>query len=404
MAKHKLAHLLRLFIGLMVILFGISAFAWWLSKPVTPDGFYRTESNLPSEPGSLLRQETFSINVPADAIAWRILYATTRQDGTPATASAIVMMARRFLKQTRPVIAWTHGTTGVVPGCAPSLLDDPFANVPALNALLDNGWIYVATDYVGQGTEGPHPYLIGEGEARSALDSIRAAQQMAGINAENRAVVWGHSQGGHAALWTGIMAPAYAPDLDILGVAAVSPATDLASLIEANQYTPIGRVMSAFVLRSYEAAYSDVNFNTYVPWHKRWLTRDISGRCLSGRKTLFSIAETLAVGNSIFQKPPSRGPLAERLAENTPKTPLPQPVLIAQGLADDLVLPTIQAKFVRDYCQSGASLQYLTYAEHDHLSIVAPKSPLTTDLLKWTQDRFERKSPTTNCAPNTPES
>jgi pimeloyl-ACP methyl ester carboxylesterase len=404
MAKHKRAHLLRIFMSLVVILFGISAFAWWFSKPATPDGFYQTESNSPVKPGILLRQQGFSVNVPADAIAWRILYTTTRQDGSPATASAVVMVARKFLKQKSPVIAWTHGTTGVMPGCAPSLLDDPFANIPALNALLDNGWIYVATDYVGQGTEGPHPYLIGAGEARSALDSIRAAQQMAVIKAENRTVVWGHSQGGHAALWTGIIAPSYAPDLDIFGVAAISPASDLPSLIDANQNTPIGRIMSAFVLRSYEAAYADVDFNTYVPWHKRWLSRDISGRCLSGRKTLFSIAETLAAGNSIFQKAPSSGPLAERLAENTPKTPLPQPVLIAQGLADDLVLPAIQAKFVRDYCQSGASLQYVTYTKHDHLSIVAPDSPLTADLLKWTQDRLDRKPPTTNCTKKISES
>lgn len=69
----------------------------------------------------------------------------------------------------------------------------------------------VATDYVGLGTAGPHPYLIGQGEARSLLDSVRAARQMPGLSLEPETVIWGHSQGGHAALWAGTLAPTYAP-------------------------------------------------------------------------------------------------------------------------------------------------------------------------------------------------
>lgn len=307
------------------------------------------------------------------------------------------MVSRKYLNEKRPVVAWAHGTTGIVPGCAPSVFDNPFTNIPAFGQLLDNGWIYVASDYVGQGTQGPHPYLIGEGQARSVLDSIRAAKQIQAIHAENRTVVWGHSQGGHAALWTGIIAPKYAPELGILGVVAVSPASDLPSLIEANHTTQIGRIMSAFVLRSYEAAYPDVDFNAYVPWHKRWLARDIAERCLSGHKALFSIAETFAVGRSIFENAPSNGPFGARLAENTPKTPLIQPLLIAQGLADDLVLPEIQAEFVRDLCAHGANLEYRTYTGRDHVSVVAQDSPLTPDLVRWTQDRFKNIPPLTIC-------
>ena len=39
-------------------------------------------------------------------------------------------------------------------------------------------------------------------------------------------MVWGHSQGGHAALWAGQLAPTYAPELPIVGIAALSPASD----------------------------------------------------------------------------------------------------------------------------------------------------------------------------------
>jgi hypothetical protein len=42
--------------------------------------------------------------------------------------------------------------------------------------------------------------VVGQGEGRSVLDSIRAAHQLEGLRLDPQTVVWGHSQGGHAAL------------------------------------------------------------------------------------------------------------------------------------------------------------------------------------------------------------
>jgi len=64
---------------------------------------------------------------------------------------------------------------------------------------------------------------------------------------------------------------------------------------------------------------------------------------------------------------------------------LRQPLLIAQGLADDLVRPDVQSRFARGRCDAGVGLQYRTYAGRDHLSVVAPDSPLTRDLVQWTR-------------------
>jgi pimeloyl-ACP methyl ester carboxylesterase len=373
------------------------AIGWWMAKPATPDPFYAPPAKQPPQPGALLRQAAFDRGVPSDAQGWRILYATTRHDGSPAVASAIVVVSRNSGEGPRPLIVWTHGTTGFAPGCAPSLLDEPFANVPALRQAIDKGWVIVGTDYVGLGTSGPHPYLVGEGEARSALDSIRAVRQMKEFRLGDGAVVWGHSQGGHAALWTGVLAPTYAPELNILGVAAVAPASDLRPLLEAVQGTTVGRIMSSFVLRSYSEAYPDVKFNAYASGPTRWIARDMSGRCLAGREALFSVAEALATGGSIFGTPPTAGPLGERLAQNTPARPVPQPLLIAQGLADDLVLPEIQVRFVRGRCGAGQALEYRTYAGRDHVSVVAPDSPLTRELVEWTQERIDKTPARTTC-------
>jgi alpha-beta hydrolase superfamily lysophospholipase len=407
--KPSLRTLRNTLLALAVMAVLLITLAWLLAKPATPGSFYERpppqgSEPLSPQPGRLLRQEVFAQGIPPQAQAWRILYTTTDTYGAPALASAIVMHARSRAPDgpasngPQPVVAWLHGTTGVEAGCAPSLLGEPLANVPGLTGLLARGWVMVATDYMGQGTAGPHPYLIGPGQARSALDAVRAAHQMQGLRLAPRTVVWGHSQGGHAALWTGIVAPAYAPELTLVGVAAAAPASDLLPLLERAQHTPIGRIMSAYVLQSYSATYPDVSFAAYTrgPITQR-LAQDMASRCLAGSPALLSVGQALLVGRSIFGRPPVEGPLAERLAQNTPNHPLPQPLLLAQGLSDELVLPEVQSQWVQRRCTQGQALEYRRYPGHDHLSLVADGGEFSRDLLAWSEARFADQAAANDC-------
>jgi hypothetical protein len=56
----------------------------------------------------LLRQEAFYREVPPGTRAWRILYGTTRLDGAPTVASAIVMLSTAAGDGPRPVIEHDH--------------------------------------------------------------------------------------------------------------------------------------------------------------------------------------------------------------------------------------------------------------------------------------------------------
>ena len=98
--------------------------------------------------------------------------------------------------------------------------------------MVRDGYVVAATDYPGLGTPGPHPYLVGLSEARAVIDSVRVARSLPGAGGGNRFIVWGHSQGGHAALFTGLIAKSYAPELSLLGVAAAAPASELADLMD----------------------------------------------------------------------------------------------------------------------------------------------------------------------------
>src|SRR5437870_1976449 len=144
-----------------------------------PEAFYDPPSDLSRQPGALLRSEPLKdVILPAGVRGWRILYATTVDDSTPATAVATVFAPTDPPAGPRPVIAWEHGTTGLLQKCMPSLLSTPTKGIPERDRIVMAGWVVIATDYSFAEKGGPHPYLIGEGEARATLDSIRAARQI----------------------------------------------------------------------------------------------------------------------------------------------------------------------------------------------------------------------------------
>jgi len=98
----------------------------------TPDAFYDPPANLPKKPGVLLRSEPLKdVTLPPGMQGWRILYTTTVDDKTPATAVATVFAPVNLPPGPRPVITWTHGTTGLLQKCMPSLVSAPTVGIPA---------------------------------------------------------------------------------------------------------------------------------------------------------------------------------------------------------------------------------------------------------------------------------
>jgi pimeloyl-ACP methyl ester carboxylesterase len=389
---------LRILGWLLVVLLLALIVAWFLAKPPQPGAFYNAPAQVPASAGVLIKAEPFTRGVPAGVKGWRILYTTTRPGGKPAVASALVLASSAAFAGPRPVIAWAHGTTGIEAGCAPSLMTAPFGLVPALEPALAEGWVVVATDYTGLGTAGGHAYLDGDDEARAVLDSVRAARGIKDVAQSDQAVVWGHSQGGGAALWTGIAAPAYAPDVKLVGVAAFAPASDLPALAQQTKGTMFGKIVASYMLSGFSAAYADVKRGDYAgPWSALW-SGDMAGRCLGEAGTLLTVAETkLLPAGGIYKRDPTSGPLGARLTQNIPDKPIIAPVLIAQGRADDLVLPGIQTGYVTRRCAAGQPIDYRTYPGRDHISLVTPDSPLIGQLMAWTEARFAGQPAAANC-------
>jgi alpha-beta hydrolase superfamily lysophospholipase len=358
----------------------------------TVDAFYSAPGDVPDEPGRLLRAESFSRQVPAGAHGWRILYTTTDALGEPTLASGIVVVPGGRGPAPRPVIAWAHGTTGYARRCAPSLLDEPFtagAFPDVLGEVLSHRWAVVATDYAGLGTAGHQPYLIGAGEARSVLDSVRAARQLGAADLSDETVVWGHSQGGGAALWTSQEQPAYAPDVPLLGTVAMAPAADPLSLARTIGSVTGGSVLGSFVASAYADTYPDVRLGDFVRPAAVAFVRRLASRCLAEPGVLASGLTALSLRDQpILSTDPGRGALGRRLRANISRDPGPGPLLIAQGLSDGLVVPAGTQRYVERLRRDGHEVEYRTYPGLGHMPLVEAGSALLPDLLAWTRARF----------------
>ena len=362
-----------------------------------PDAFYDPPSGMPRQPGELLRSEPLKdVTLPAGVKGWRILYATTVDDSTPATAVATVFAPSDPPVRPCPVIAWEHGTTGLLQKCMPSLLSAHTKGVPERDRIVMAGWVVVATDYSFAETGGPHPYLIGEGEARAALDSVRAARQISELSLDKRMVVWGHSQGGHAALWTGIVGPRYAPDLEICGVAAIAPPANIINILAKN--VEMDKRFGPYLALSYSRFYPDITFEQALRPEALDAARQIVNFCsFLPPEDAEHIAELAATFNGRALATSSNKALQARLEQNTADSLITAPVVIAQGLSDIVVPPSATDAYVEERCAAGQQLEYWTFAGRDHLTIIQAGSPLEDLLVKWTTARFASEPQAPGC-------
>lgn len=363
------------------------------------DVFYAEPRHLPDQAGQLIAAEPFTRGVPDDARGWRILYSTTDLAGEIIAASALVVTPDD--DRLHAVISWAHGTTGYAPPCAPSLLPEPFKSggMYALRQVVAQGWALVQTDYPGLGTDSSQPYLVGKASAYAVLDATRAARQIDEANLSRGTVLWGHSQGGHATLWASQIAATYAPELRVLGAAAVSPAGDLPGLVRSMESMPGGAVLSSYVLSAYQAAYPDVRSQDYLRPGTEFTMREYAGRCLSSPGSVVSVLTVAAraADPDVFSTDPRTGALGARLRENIPTPSREIPLLMATGDADPLIPPTVQETYADFVCSRGIPLDYRMLKRQDHVSMLYGNARFIPDLVGWTAARFNYRDPTPTC-------
>ncbi len=339
----------------------------------TEGPFYRLPDPVPAgSPGQLVRFEPIP-SAPPDAVAWRVLYHSTDLTDAPILVSGVIVAPRAPAPPGgRTVVSWGHPTTGIAQRCAPSVGIDPFDLIEGLRDLLAAGYVVAATDYPGMGAAGPGSYLIGQTAGRSVLDAARAARALPETGAGSRVLLWGHSQGGHAVLFAAQSA-AYAPELQLLGVATAAPAADLGALLDADIADVSGVTISSYAFATYASVYRDTSgttLDTILSPAGVAATPTMAQLCLLGQnRQLHDLAQPM-VGRYLTADPTTQQPWATLLAQNTPgATRLAVPLFVAQGEADTLVRPEVTARFVARECGLGTHVTALSIPGADHGSV-----------------------------------
>src|ERR1700722_7517688 len=343
-------------------------------------------------PGTLIRQEAID-GAPLGAKTYRVLYRSTGLDDKPILVSGVVIVPPGDPPPGgRPIVAWAHPTSGVVPRCAPSLAIFLFEQIQGLRSFVRDGYVVAATDYPGLGTAGPHPYLVGTSEASAVIDSVRVAAGLPGAGGGKKFGVWGHSQGGHAALFTGIIAKAYAPELDLLGVAAAAPATDLVTLMNEDIDSVGGKNITAMTLWSWQRVF-DANMDKVVDRRAITAIDQLAEECIEGPFDLRIRQRTEQPLEQHFlttKHPSDVAPWHTLLAQNSPGTlPAGIPVFLAQGTDDVIIRPKVTQDYVAALCRAGSKVRMLSMPNIGH-GRAAQAS--TEAMLEWTSSRFAGKA------------
>jgi predicted esterase len=274
------------------------------------------------------------------------------------------------------VVSYAHGTTGLADHCAPSRVGLTPRERDHVARWLAAGYAVTATDYEGLATPGPHPYFHGEAVADDVIDVVRAAR-----NLHDRVgriwLVAGFSQGGHAALFTGLMASRYAPELDFRGTIALAPPVHLPRLVRF--LTGEGdRPVSLLLPYLLAGARTDVDARVFLTDTGRRLVDQARNATLV---EMFRAVRGLTNDDAGLTDLPWRPGIASVLdACRVPVTRMDRPVFLTAGTADDIVPAELVTTFAADLRRAGADVRF---ERHEHATHVDLLTTGLDDIIAW---------------------
>jgi pimeloyl-ACP methyl ester carboxylesterase len=413
-----------------------------VSTPALPP-FYAAVMKMKPEGrlGQILKQERVTTSVKG-AEAWRIAYVSSDLNDQRTISTAIVVAPKgKAPKGGRPLIIWSHGTTGAAANCGPSQVIDPAKplnlyfriggdswtdyGLPALEQFIKQGYVVVGTDYQGLGSPGKHQYLVARTQGRDAINAGRAVGTMKEVGAGKKAVGIGWSQGGGSTI-SAAGQPEYiahkgtANDgIEFVGFVAMAP-EDMAAVApkptdEASAKKAIDGLTQTFsdnvfefahfamMLWGIQAAYPDKLKYTdiYTEDGAKALGEIYRTKCIHASSD--SINYTFGTNYKSLMRPDRRNELAWANSFQTVSVPNDvkpvAPVMIYFG-NKDTTLPPIQHELYRkNMCEiKGANVGRMQLpGDQDHFSTPGVSEQF---YLPWIKDRFAGKPAPDGCAAN----
>ncbi len=375
--------------------------------------FYNPPTPLPAAAaGTLIRSERISTPPGAQA-AWRVLYHSRTARGADTAVSGLVALPRgRAPAGGFPVIAFGHGTSGIARPCGISQIPNTkqawlgdSTTWRWVEEWVNAGWAVAATDYQGLGAPGFGSYLVGSVEGANVLDSVRAARAVSGNQLSTQIVLAGHSQGGQSVGFAAQIAPAYAPELDILGTILIAPIARLSAALEcAIAEEPVPPAAAAVVFGmlaapSYDAAYG-LDSSLLLTATGEQAQPIVYETCLDTEALPFGI-EIGLFGKKFSSYFRTAGgqlapPWQQALEDNDLGSPAIRiPTLMVQGCADTTIPISSNLEYFGDVaCPAGTPIEFQLVPGATHTTIPKVAFPLMN---AWARDRLSGAPVPSNC-------
>ena len=377
------------------------------AKQIQGGAFYSPPANLGQglAPGTLLKSEPIA-GAPTGISAYRLLYVSQTGEGVNNVVSAMfaVRSGPAPAPNGRPLLAVAHGTTGNAPGCGVSQAPFTLGSTgygtwsQIMAGLVGSGYATVATDYANLGVKATPDYLTMQGEAHDVLNSMRAAYTFAADQLDtSKAAILGHSQGGHAALSAAYVAPDYAPELAIRGVAGLAPAIfpPAPLLIKFVQAAPTKDASAFLAFISFAVQSWVKNYPGQIKMSDVFTPKGVAAAEVGNTQCLDGTSKAFAGPKSDFVQQDIPSSILGIAAQNFPIYQKYQyPILIQQGLQDTTVVPGVNLAFARTACLQGSKVTLQTFPQDVHSSVLYTGQP---QLLDWLNDRMAGKPVSSDC-------
>jgi hypothetical protein len=373
--------------------------AAWPPHPDS-DPFYAQPNPMPDvAPGTVLASRPTTVRalaIPVPVRAWQVKYLSTDTRGAPAADIAtIIQPLVQPPKAQRKLVSYQTAYDGLDADCAPSYafatgINPPFYEEAAMLPLLVAGYTVVSADY-----EGPHyQWAAGVNSGHGVLDGVRATQSFApaGLNGPaTPTALWGYSGGALASQWANELAATYAPELNIVGVAAGGVPADIGAIARAIDGTALSGVYFGATV-GLSRAYPEIHIDALLTDRGKAAFETLGHQCIGEFAVQFAFRHMrdYVTVPELLDVPAVRGVIAE----NTMGQRLPYaPTYIYQGTNDELAITPPVDNLVATYCGMGAKVQYVKILG-EHLTTAGTGVP---GALAYVQGRLNGRPAPSSC-------
>lgn len=378
----------------------------YVTVPIQNDPFYATPATFSSataQAGQILKIEMQSnvsaYDIPPGQSLSRFMYTSIDNTGAVVPATAAILWPftpKSFNGSTNsyPLVAWAHGTSGVVRQCAVSNIRNLQYDFRSVYTLANVGYAVVIADYVGLGSDEPFNYLAYKLHADDVVFAVKAAQS-AFSQLSPQWVSFGHSEGGGVA-WAIGERQAISPIPGFLGTIAAAPPP-----FPISNTPPVSNsVFTAFLSFTIAHLYGlnlTAIFNP-VPLQALQYVQSIGGCNDAGYASLATFNASQIYSNTSWVASP---PAVQFAADySVGGRALGGPMLILQG-SNDTVVGTAGAMLGFNLTCSAqgnnVSVQYVSVVGQDHNPSMYASQRLW---LQWIEDRFNGLPTAQGCSMN----